>query len=113
MSASSEPSTAATSAEAKPAIPARAKSKSRPFFILGAVVAVVAVAYGAFRAVTAGKENTDDAQVSADMVPISARVGGTITALPVADHQAVKKGDLLAQLDRTDYEIKLRQSTAD
>ena len=95
------------------AAPAKAKSKSRPFVILGVVVAVAALGYGGFRAVTAGKESTDDAQVAADMVPISARVGGTVVAVPVTDHQLVKKGDLLAQIDPADYEIKVQQATAE
>ncbi len=71
------------------------------------------VLYFGFRALTAGHENTDDAQVGADMVPIAARVGGAILAVPVVDHQAVKKGDLLAQIDPADYEIKVKLANAE
>ena len=99
-------------ADAPTALPAK-KSRSRPYAILSLVVAVVLVAYFGFRFVTAGRENTDDAQVGADMVPISARVGGTVIAVPVVDNQAVKKGDLLAQIDPTDYENKVKVAEAE
>jgi membrane fusion protein (multidrug efflux system) len=100
--------------ETAPTAPRAApKSKSRPFAILAGVVAVAFGAYAAFRVATAGKESTDDAQVAADMVPISARVGGTVIAVPVTDHAQVKKGDLLAQLDPMDYEAKVKQAEAE
>jgi membrane fusion protein (multidrug efflux system) len=47
------------------------------------------------------------------MVPIAARVGGTVVELPITDHQAVRRGDLLAQIDPADYETKLKQATAE
>src|ERR1700722_10394870 len=47
------------------------------------------------------------------MVPISARVGGNVVAVPVVDNQAVKKGDLLAQIDPTDYENKVKLAEAE
>jgi membrane fusion protein (multidrug efflux system) len=89
------------------------KSRSRPYAIFAVVVAVVVVAYFGFRLLTAGRENTDDAQVGADMVPISARVGGNVVAVPVVDNQAVKKGDVLAQIDPTDYENKVKLAEAE
>ena len=89
------------------------KSRSRPYVILSIVVAAVAAGYFGFRFLTAGREGTDDAQVGADMVPISARVGGNVVAVPVVDNQAVKKGDLLAQIDPTDYENKVKVAEAE
>ena len=47
-----------------------------------AVVALVAVGVSALY-YTAGQESTDDAQVDAHVVPIAARVGGTILRMPV------------------------------
>ena len=74
------------------------KNKAKPYLIFGVVLLVLVGAYIGFRTITAGRESTDDAQVSTDMVPISARVGGPIISVPVVDHQAVKAGDLLAQI---------------
>ena len=106
LSGSGSETAVATTAVAK-------KSRARPYMILALVVAVVLVAYFAFRFLTAGRENTDDAQVGADMVPISARVGGNVVAVPVVDNQLVKKGDLLAQIDPADYENKVKLADAE
>jgi membrane fusion protein (multidrug efflux system) len=99
-------------ADALPA-PIAKKNRSRPYIIFAIVVALAAVAYFAFKTLTAGKESTDNAQVGADMVPIAARVGGLLIAVPVTDNQAVKKGDLLAQIDPSDYENKVKQAEAE
>jgi membrane fusion protein (multidrug efflux system) len=97
-------------AVAPPALP-RA-SRSRPYVVLAAVVAVIVAGYWGVRYATAGRESTDDAQVAVDMVPIATRVGGPIVALPVIDNQAVKAGDLLAQIDPVEYENKSKQAEA-
>jgi membrane fusion protein (multidrug efflux system) len=96
-----------------PVAQAKKKSKSRPYLILAAVVGAILVLYFGFRLLTAGRENTDDAQVGADMVPLAARVGGAILAVPVVDNQAVKKGDVLARIDPADYENKVKVAEAE
>jgi membrane fusion protein (multidrug efflux system) len=106
--------TAANPQQVADEAPATEKKKSiRPYVILGGIVAVALSAYGIFRVVTAGKESTDDAQVSTDLVPLAARVGGTIVALPVTDNQTVKKGDLIAEIDPTDYDNRVKQADAE
>jgi membrane fusion protein (multidrug efflux system) len=51
-------------------------------------------------------ETTDDAFVAGDVTPLSARVSGNITEMPVNDFQIVKKGDLLAVIDPSDYQAQ-------
>ncbi len=46
---------------------------------------------------------TDNAYVGGDVTAISARVQGYLTALPVADYQAVHAGDLIARVEDRDY----------
>jgi membrane fusion protein (multidrug efflux system) len=87
--------------------------RGRPYAIAAALAAAVLVAYLVVHALTAGRETTDDAQVGADMVPVSVRVPGVVLSVPVGDNQAVKKGDLLAQIDPADYETKVRQAEAE
>ncbi len=89
------------------------KKSTRAYAILGGVVVVGLALYAGYRAVTANKESTDDAQVATDMVPLAARVSGTIVALPVTDNQVVKKGDLLAEIDPTDYQSHQKQAQAE
>ncbi|RTR37113.1 efflux RND transporter periplasmic adaptor subunit [Shewanella canadensis] len=47
-----------------------------------------------------------------DLTPLSFRVDGRIGSIPVVKGQRVKKGDLLAALDKRDYEIALNDRTA-
>jgi membrane fusion protein, multidrug efflux system len=49
-------------------------------------------------------ESTDDAFVAGDVTPLSARVSGYITEMPV---QAIRKGDLIAVIDPSDYQAQL------
>ena len=98
----SEPNSPPT-AEPQPVVPVAAKrSKAKPYLILGAVVAVALVGYGAVSWLSRGKESTDDAQVDADVVAVSARVGGAVLSVHVADNQQVHKGDLLVEIDPAD-----------
>jgi membrane fusion protein (multidrug efflux system) len=46
---------------------------------------------------------TDNAQVSAHVVMLSSRVNGTITKVMVDENQRVKKGEVMAQIDTSDY----------
>lgn len=90
-----------------------AKRNVKPYAILGGIVVVGLSAYLVFRAVTAGKEDTDDAQVAADLVPLAARVSGTVVQLAVSDNQVVKKDQLIAEIDPTDYRNKEKQAEAE
>ncbi len=57
-------------------------------------------------------EQTDDAYVDGHSSAVSSRVGGTVTQVYIDDNQLVKKGELLATLDPTDYQIKADQAKA-
>lgn len=60
-----------------------------------------------------GLEETDNAQVEADLTEISSRVSGTIEQVAVQDNQQVRAGDLLVQLDSRDAKAQLLQAQAD
>ena len=57
-------------------------------------------------------EETDDAQIDGDITAVSPRVPGTVTAVHVIDHQEVKQGDLMVELDPTDLEVAVAQARA-
>jgi membrane fusion protein (multidrug efflux system) len=88
------------------------RSRRRPYFIVAAVVAVGLAAYGALAWVSRGHETTDDAQVDADAVVVSARVGGSVLRVQVSDNQVVKKGDLLVEIDPAELSAKVDQAEA-
>jgi membrane fusion protein, multidrug efflux system len=57
-------------------------------------------------------ESTDDAFVAGDLTPLSAHVSGYITEMAVNDFQTVRKGDLIAVIDPSDYEAQLELAQA-
>jgi membrane fusion protein (multidrug efflux system) len=58
-------------------------------------------------------ESTDNAQIEGDIVPIAARVGGTVKSVRVEDNQIVKAGDILVEIDPIDYQVALRRAEAE
>jgi membrane fusion protein (multidrug efflux system) len=92
----------------KPVIPA-ARAK-RLYLILGGAVLLLLLAYGAFALATSGKEETDDAQVAADIVPVAARIGGQVVAVHVAENQPIRRGQLIAEIDPREAEVKVAQA---
>lgn len=59
------------------------------------------------------RESTDDAQIEGDIIPISARVGGTVQRVLFEDNQYVEAGAILVQIDQADYKIALDRAEAD
>lgn len=85
----------------------------RAYFILGIIAVVIAAVWGLHRWWTHGKESTDDAQIDADVVPLAARVGGVIKNVHVTDHQQVKAGDVLFEIDPADLDVELARTSAE
>jgi membrane fusion protein, multidrug efflux system len=80
----------------------------RVVFILGAGLLVWVVA-GHWNSWTGAArfQKTDDAYVAGDLTPLSAKVSGYIQTLAVDDFQAVHKGDLIAEIEPSDYQAQL------
>lgn len=55
-------------------------------------------------------ESTDDAQVEGDVVSISSELSARIIRLYVDDNQPVKKGQILVDLDPSDFQVRLAQA---
>ncbi|HEY7640863.1 MAG TPA: efflux RND transporter periplasmic adaptor subunit [Steroidobacteraceae bacterium] len=96
-----------------PEAPANGLRKKR-LLILGAVVLVAGIAYGAYQLLHARfYESTDDAYVAADVMQITSEVSGTVTAVFVDDTQHVQRGQPLVELDRADAEIAMASAQAE
>ena len=66
-----------------------------------------------FGVINAGKyESTEDAYIETHTVQIAPKVAGQIIEMYVTDNQPVKEGDLVAQIDNADYNIKLAEVSA-
>ncbi len=93
--------------------PPRKKKALRAYLVLAGLAGAVVAIYFIHSYLTRNEVSTDDAQVDADVVPVSARVGGVVLKMHVSDHQAVKKGQVLAEIDAADYQAKLTAAKAD
>jgi multidrug resistance efflux pump len=97
----------------------RAMRISRPHIVTFAMVALAVVATIVLYWRYSTRPWTRDAQVRANVVGIAPRVAGPIIQIPVKDNQAVKKGDLLFEIDPSTFqatvdnaEAKLKQAQA-
>jgi multidrug efflux system membrane fusion protein len=55
---------------------------------------------------------TDDAYVTSDLIGISPQVSGRVVAVNIVDNQTVKKGELLAMIDPTPFQLALNEKQA-
>jgi len=58
------------------------------------------------------RETTDDAQVDGHITPVASKIYGRIGKVLVTDNQAVKAGELLAEIDPGDYQAAVDQAKA-
>jgi membrane fusion protein (multidrug efflux system) len=98
---------------AKPANGNGAKRK-RLLIILGLVVVVGAVLWGIYWfAYAQFFESTDDAYVAGDIVSITSREPATVLALHADNTQAVRRGQLLIELDPATAKVTMQSAQAD
>jgi len=57
-------------------------------------------------------ESTDDAYMVGDVTPLAAKVSGYVATVAIADYQVVHKGDLIAEIEPSDYRAQLAQTEA-
>src|SRR5579871_6613442 len=74
----------------------------RAKWVLLAAVVVLAIVAFFFWQYESSRESTDDAQIQGHIDPISARVGGHVTAVNFEDNQYVQAGTVLVQIDPRD-----------
>jgi membrane fusion protein, multidrug efflux system len=55
---------------------------------------------------------TDDAYVRGDLTPLSTKVAGIVRTVHVSDYQQVHKGDLLVELQDSDFQSQVDQASA-
>jgi membrane fusion protein (multidrug efflux system) len=79
----------------------------------GMVALVLILIAGTFWWRSRGKESTDDAQMDGHITQIAARIGGTVTKVPVTNNQAMTAGDVLVEIDPRDYQIAVERAKAD
>jgi membrane fusion protein, multidrug efflux system len=113
--------------QATPPAPAPAVIQGLPpptgrgwLFPLVRVLLVIAAGFGAWYVAgnwnrwtgEARYEKTEDAYMTGDVTPLAAKVSGYVETVAVNDYQTVKKGDLLVEIEGSDYRAQLAQAEA-
>jgi len=94
-------------------VTATPQKRSKVFLI----ILILMVLFGAWFGITKytyalHHEETDDAQIAADISPVIPRVSGYVKEVRVKDNQFVHKGDTLLVLDDRDLKLKVDQAEA-
>ena len=89
------------------------KKKSFGFIIVLAILVIGGAWFGITKYVHAQHhEETDDAQIEANISPVIPRISGYVKEVRVHDNQQVKKGDTLLILDDRDLQLRVDQADA-
>ena len=97
--------------------PTRDKKQSlfrRPGVIIAtALFAIAGIASGSFAMFhSLTHESTDDAFIDVHFVSVAAKIAGRVAVVNVDDNQLVRKGDVLVEIDPSDFQIALAQTKA-
>jgi membrane fusion protein (multidrug efflux system) len=104
---------ATTTTEENRTAAAAPKKRNKGFII----VLILLVVFGGWFGITKyihsqHHEETDDAQIEANISPVISKISGYVTKVYVADNQFVQKGDTLMTLDDRGLKIVLAQAEA-
>ncbi len=89
------------------------KKPNRVIPIILGIIIIAGLIFGVKEYIYSSKhEDTDDAQIDADISPVVARVGGYVDSIFFEDNQHVEKGQVLVKIDDRDYRVKLEQAQA-
>jgi len=80
--------------------------------ITAIVLVIVAVFIVCFIVDALHYQSTDDAYVETTTVSVAPKVSGELIKVYITDNQPIKEGDLIAEIDPIDYQIKLNQASA-
>src|SRR5271163_2408594 len=91
--------------------PRKNANRRRNIIIVAAVLVLLVGGFFLWRYLSS-YESTDDAQADVHLYPVSARISGYVIRVNVDDNQWVNKGDVLVEIDPTDYQVALAQAQA-
>jgi membrane fusion protein (multidrug efflux system) len=91
-----------------------AKPSRQPWLwaLMGAAIVAATAGGIAYYIHSLSFESTDDAFIEGHIIPVSSRVAGHVAKVHVADNQYVHKGDLIAELDSSDFQTRLAAAEA-
>lgn len=89
------------------------KSGKKVIFIFPLALLVCVAVYGFFFWADEDSVVTEDAYVEGNIVQVTSQVSGTITSINADNTDAVKKGDILVNINPTDASIALDKASAE
>jgi membrane fusion protein, multidrug efflux system len=92
----------------EPKTASTASYRRRVLLVLSSIV----LALGLYWASSYVFAYTDDAYVTSDLVSVAPYISGRIVSLNIVDNQTVKKGELLATIDPTPFQLSLNEKQA-
>ncbi len=102
--------------EREPIAPSVDRSKRKKKLLMGVIGALVLAAAAAFGIPfirqTLNTVSTDDAYVNGHVTFVAPRVGGQISRVLVDDNNRVRKGELIADLDKEPYQVAVSEKKA-
>ena len=89
--------------------------RRRRFVIPVVALVVIAVGVWGVQRWNYGRahESTDNAQMDGHLVPVLAKVGGYVAAVNVVENQHTDQGQMLVQIDESEYRVRLAQASAE
>ena len=89
-----------------------AQPNTRRRVIIAVVVALLVLVAAGLWWHSTYTEDTDDAQINGHLIQVSARVAGQVAKVYVEENQLVKAGDVIAELDPSDYKVAVENAEA-
>jgi membrane fusion protein (multidrug efflux system) len=95
-----------------PAAPGKTPPNKRVLVIVGVLALVAIGAGGRMWYRSANFVETENAYITGHVHPVSARIAGVVTKVYIEDNQVVKAGDVIAELDPADQNVRIEQIQA-
>jgi membrane fusion protein (multidrug efflux system) len=80
--------------------------------VAGVIVVLFAIQWDRWVGIST-RQMTDDAYIRSDITPLSAKVEGYVRRVAVDDFERVKAGELLVEIDDSDYQARVAQAEAE
>ncbi|MDD2856965.1 MAG: HlyD family secretion protein, partial [Desulfuromonadaceae bacterium] len=91
----------------------RGKSKKIKVLLLLLLTVIVCTWFGIKLLISSRTDiETDNAFIEARIIAVSSKISGTVAKVFVVDNQFVKKGDLLLEIDPSDYLLQVAKAAA-
>jgi membrane fusion protein (multidrug efflux system) len=98
--------------EEKKEKPNQRRKKAVTFILFPIIIVIGAVTLYFYLQYKKTHISTDDAFVDGRVHVIASKVPGTVKIIHIKDNQFVRKGDVILEIDPTDYEVRIKEARA-